>query len=48
MIDAGAIQAEMQKLAGSLTSVDTHTLEIRGVCRKCQALQEFHLSKLGA
>ena len=38
MVDAGGIEAEIQKLARELDfRVDTHTLEFSGVCRECQA-----------
>jgi Fur family transcriptional regulator, ferric uptake regulator len=38
MVDAGGIEAEIQKLARELDfRVDTHTLEFSGVCRECQS-----------
>jgi len=37
MVDAGGIEAEIQKLARELDfRVDTHTLEFSGLCRGCQ------------
>jgi Fe2+ or Zn2+ uptake regulation protein len=38
MVDAGGIEAEIQKLARELDfRVDTHTLEFSGVCCECQS-----------